>query len=156
MQHLELVRTRSDAPTALELADELECDLVARYGPGGGASAPRRRPDEFTAFVIAVLNDTPAACGGVCCDGTVAEVHRMYTRPALRGRGCGRAVLVELERVAAAVGCAEIRLETGDRQPEAVALYERCGYRRVPAYGPFVGNPHSICFARQVPTLSEP
>ena len=59
MQDLELVRTRSDAPAAKELADELESDLVNRYGPGGGASAPRRRPEEFTAFLVALIDDTP-------------------------------------------------------------------------------------------------
>jgi putative acetyltransferase len=148
---LELVRTRSDAPAAKQLADELESDLVNRYGPGGGASAPQRRPEEFTAFLVALIDDTPVACGGVCCDGSIAEVHRMYTHPAVRGRGFGRAILTELERVATTVGCAEIRLETGDRQPEAIAVYEPCGYRRIPPYGPFTDNPHSVCFARTLP-----
>jgi ribosomal protein S18 acetylase RimI-like enzyme len=78
----------------------------------------------------------------------------MYTRPVARGRGCGRAILTDLERVAIGVGCVEIRLETGDRQPEAVAVYERCGYRRIPTYGPFTGNPHSVCFARTLADVS--
>jgi GNAT superfamily N-acetyltransferase len=152
MPRLELVRTTSDAPAAEELTDRLEAELVERYGPGGGASMPRRKADEYTAFVVAFVDHTPVACGGVCRHtGTdTAEVHRMYTRPDMRGRGYAIEVLAELERAAAEAGCTEMVLETGTLNPEAVALYQRCGYRPIPAYGPYVDTPHSRCFGRSL------
>ena len=153
MPRLELVRTTSDAPAATELTDRLEAELVERYGPGGGASMPRRKADEYTAFVVALVDDIPVACGGVCRhDGTdTAEVHRMYTRPDMRGRGYAVEVLGELERAAAEAGCTRMVLETGTLNPEAVALYQRCGYVRIEPYGPYIGTPHSLCFGRALP-----
>lgn len=152
MPRLELVRTTSDAPAAEELTDQLEAELVERYGPGGGASMPRRKADEYTAFVVAFVDHTPVACGGVCRHaGTdTAEVHRMYTRPDMRGRGYAVEVLAELERAAAEAGCTGMVLETGTLNPEAVALYRRCGYEEIPAYGPYVGTAHSRCFGRSL------
>ena len=151
MPRLELVRTTSDAPAAVELTEQLEAELVERYGPGGGASMPRRRADEYLAFVVALADDVPAACGGVYRhDATRAEVHRMYTRPALRGNGYGAQVLAELERAAAEAGCTEMVLETGTLNPEAVALYQRVGYARIPAFGPYTDTPHSLCFGRSL------
>ncbi len=151
MPRLELVRTTSDAPAAVELTEQLEAELVERYGPGGGASMPRRKADEYLAFVVALADDVPAACGGVYRhDGSRAEVHRMYTRPALRGNGYGAQVLAELERAAAEAGCTEMVLETGTLNPEAVALYQRVGYARIPAFGPYADTPHSLCFGRRL------
>jgi GNAT superfamily N-acetyltransferase len=152
MPRLELVRTTSDAPAAAELTDWLEAELVERYGPGGGASMPRRQADEYTAFVVAFVDDTPVACGGVCRhDGTdTAEVHRMYTRPDMRGRGYAIAVLAELERAAAEAGCSQVVLETGQLNPEAIALYRRCGYEPIAAFGPYAGTAHSRCFGRSL------
>jgi len=151
MPRLELVRTTSDAPAAVELTEQLEAELVERYGPGGGASMPRRQPGEYLAFVVALADGVPAACGGVYRhDGARAEVHRMYTRPELRGNGYGAQVLAELERAAAEAGCAEMVLETGTLNPEAVALYQRVGYARIPAFGPYADTPHSLCFGRSL------
>jgi len=42
-------------------------------------------------------------------------------------------------------------LETGTLNPEAVALYQRCGYVRIEPYGPYIGTPHSLCFGRALP-----
>jgi|1186.fasta_scaffold21084_2 GNAT superfamily N-acetyltransferase len=151
MPRLELVRTTSDAPAAVELTEQLEAELVERYGPGGGASMPRRKAEDYLAFVVALADDVPAACGGVYRhDATRAEVHRMYTRPALRGNGYGAQVLAELERAAAEAGCTEMVLETGTLNPEAVALYQRVGYARIPAFGPYADTPHSLCFGRSL------
>src|SRR3954452_2465224 len=151
MPRLELVRTTSDAPAAVELTEQLEAELVDRYGPGGGASMPRRQAGDYLAFVVALADGVPAACGGVYRhDGARAEVHRMYTRPELRGNGYGAQVLAELERAAAEAGCTEMVLETGTLNPEAVALYQRVGYARIPAFGPYADTPHSLCFGRSL------
>ena len=72
----------------------------------------------------------------------------MYVAPAGRRKGIARRILVELEQQAQAFSYRAIRLETGIRQPEAQCLYEALGYRRIAAFGPYVGNPMSICYER--------
>ena len=72
----------------------------------------------------------------------------MYVVPSARRQGVGRAILSELERLASEFGYRVVRLETGNRQPEAMALYERHGYCRIALYGEHVGDPVSICFEK--------
>ena len=45
-------------------------------------------------------------------------------------------------------GATRVRLETGDRQPEAVRLYEGAGYRQIPNFGAYVDAQASLCFER--------
>ena len=88
--------------------------------------------------VFLVVRDEGRAvgCGGVCrFDETRAELKRMYVVPDARGRGLGRLLLVALEDEARRLGYDGIVLETGDRQPEALGLYESAGYERIPCYG---------------------
>lgn len=72
----------------------------------------------------------------------------MYVRPAARGQGIARRMLDFLEDTGRALGATTIRLETGKRQPEAIALYRKCGYREVPAFPPWENDPLSVCFAK--------
>jgi len=41
-------------------------------------------------------------------------------------------------------------LETGKRQPEAIALYKKNGYQIIPNYGQYHGIENSICFQKTV------
>ena len=59
-----------------------------------------------------------------------AEVRRLWVDPAWRGHGVARALMAALEDDAGALGFGELELETGDRQPEAVALYTSAGWRQ--------------------------
>ena len=68
-----------------------------------------------------------------------------------RGRGIGRALMNRLEQIAAAGGARRLILQTGNRQPDAVALYERVGYTPIPIYEPYVETiPFSLCFEKPV------
>jgi GNAT superfamily N-acetyltransferase len=91
------------------------------------------------------------ACGAFRpLEGEVCEIKRMFVAPDCRGRGYSRLVLAELERLAVGWGYTTARLETGDRQPEAIGLYEGAGYRRIPPYGIYVGSERSVCFEKQL------
>jgi ribosomal protein S18 acetylase RimI-like enzyme len=59
-------------------------------------------------------------------------------------------MLTELERRARNDGYTTVRLETGERQPEAIRLYERCGYHRIPSYGFYAESGQSVCFEKQL------
>ena len=149
---LELVARRIDDPDAAGLVVALLDDLAERYGgrdafhPDPASLAP---PDGE--FVVARLDGVPVGCGGFRrFDDGVAEIKRMYVVPAARRRGVAAAVLADLEARAGALGYRSIRLETGTNQPEAMALYQRAGYRAMVPYGHCRESPMSRCFEKDL------
>jgi GNAT superfamily N-acetyltransferase len=150
----ELVFVDLDHGDARALIAALDAELAATY-PEEGATHFRLDPAEVAhgrgAFLIARDAGRPVGCGALRLLGDgVAELKRMYTVPAARGRGVAARLLAELERVAAGLGAREIRLETGARQAAALALYRRAGYRPIPAYGEYVGSPLSVCMGKRL------
>ena len=87
-------------------------------------------------------SDAPAAARG--------ELKRMFVDPTARGRGVAAALLSRIEADAVARGIREIVLETGDLHDAAQSLYMRHGYREIPQFGQYVGEPHSVCFAKGI------
>jgi len=139
--------------TARTLTDALEVELRGRYREDGAGGEPE--PSVFAApdghFVVAFDEGRAVACGGLArYDEREGEIRRMYVDPAARGRGLSRAVLVALEDAARALGYEALRLETGDRQPEALGLYARAGFEQIPCYGPYVDDPASVCFRKRL------
>ena len=88
-------------------------------------------------FFIARIDGVALGCGAVAFFDDFAEVKRMYVRPAGRGTGVAQALLAHLESVARAAGAPWLRLETGVRQPAAIRLYERFGFRSCAAFPPY-------------------
>lgn len=85
-------------------------------------------------------------------DNDAGEVRRMYVAPSVRRQGIGRRLLIALEQAASEFGYHTLRLETGHRQPEAMALYESYGFRRIAPYGCHSDRPLSICYEKRVTT----
>ncbi len=83
-------------------------------------------------------------------DGTYGEIKRMYVPPAFRGSGFGRLLLEHLADHARSQGIRLLRLETGIHQREAIGLYERAGFRRIPPFGPYTNDPLSLCYEKQL------
>lgn len=142
-----------DDPVAVRLVRAALTDLGQRYGGDGDATPVD--PAEFVppagAFLVAWRDGEAVGCGAWRShDGTVAELKRMYTVPAARGTGVGRAVLAAVEDSARAAGKHRAILECGDRQPEAVAMYERHGYQRVPNYGFYADAPGCLSYGRDL------
>jgi GNAT superfamily N-acetyltransferase len=153
-----------DSPVARPLVAALMADLDERYaadgvGVGDDPATVAHfavRAEQVTppagVFLVARLDGAPAGCGAVrrLVGGPpdVGEIKRMYTAPFARRRGVSRALLTRLEHEAVELGLRSLQLETGDRQPEAIALYEAAGYRRIPPYGQYAGDELSVCFAK--------
>lgn len=143
------------SPLAQALIGELNAELSARY-PEEGANHFRLDAEDVAdgqgAFLVAYLGGEPVACGAVRrnADGA-AEIKRMYTRPAARGRGVATALLLALEGKAGDLGVARIVLETGERQPEALALYRRAGFVEIPCFGEYIDSPLSLCMGKDLP-----
>ena len=96
-------------------------------------------------FVVARNeHGTAVGCGAIVLEDGYGELKRMYAVPEVRGRGVGRATLGALEQLAANAGTVVYRLETGYLQPDAIAVYERCGYRRRGPFGDYTDDPNSV------------
>jgi GNAT superfamily N-acetyltransferase len=147
---------RSDllAPEARALIEALNAELSSRYHEEG-ANHFRLDAEEMVdgrgTFLIASVAGQPVGCGAVRrIEARTAEIKRMYVNPPERSRGVGRALLAALEAEARALGMARLVLETGIRQPEAIALYERAGFSRIAPFGEYVGSPVSVCMAKDL------
>jgi GNAT superfamily N-acetyltransferase len=143
------------APLARTLIEAAEAHLAERYG-GPGDETPVADA-EFAppagCFLVATVDGAPAGCGGWRSrpeDPEAAEIKRMYTVPAVRGSGVGRAVLRALEEIARGAGKRRMILETGLKQPDAIAFYERCGYRRIPNFGHYRDHPGCVSVGRRL------
>ena len=102
-------------------------------------------------YLVVVLGGRAVACGAwQPLEPGVAELKRMYVRPAFRGRGIARQLIVALEEEALADDRPMLRLETGTYLPAAIALYRSAGYAPIPVFGEYVGNPYSVCFAKSL------
>jgi GNAT superfamily N-acetyltransferase len=143
--------TPYDHPDAVALIAEVQQEYVVRYG---SEDATPVDPAEFAPprglFLVAYVDGRPAACGGWRAHETDVELKRMYVSPAFRGRGLARAVLKELERTAAQAGYRRVILETGSKQPEAIALYRSSGYEPVPSFGYYKDAPAAVHLGKAV------
>jgi GNAT superfamily N-acetyltransferase len=142
----------SDVASALIRA--LNQELSARYQEPG-ANHFRLDREEVAAgrgaFFVAYAGAISVGCGAIRrLDFDTAEIKRMYVHPFARGYGVGRMLLNELEAEARTLGVKRVVLETGARQPEALALYSRAGFSRIPAFGEYRGSALSVCMGKAV------
>jgi len=156
---LEIRRVGYGHPDALRLIAEVQAEYVVRYGgPDETPLDPLMFEPPSGSFFVGYLDGAAVATGawrrsGIEAFGTTAtvEIKRMYVAPTARGRGLGRLMLARLEASAAEHGAEAVVLETGLRQPEAMALYESAGYSPVAGFGYYRDAPLSRCFGRLLP-----
>ncbi|MFF4784787.1 GNAT family N-acetyltransferase [Streptomyces griseorubiginosus] len=154
-------RVPFDHPDAVKLNDQVQAEYHVRYGDGGDATelAPADFQPPNGVYLIAYdALDSPVATGGWRAqdangegnlDGD-AELKRMYVIEQMRGRGLARRVLSALEEDARAAGRLRMVLETGTKQPEAIALYTSSGYEPCAKFGYYRHHEDSRCFAKQL------
>jgi putative acetyltransferase len=148
---IKLIRTGSDNPDFIELVKKLDADLALRDGAEHSFYSPFNNIDKLNNVVVACENDNPIACGAIKqFDPHTMEVKRMYTLPAARGKGIATGILMELEKWATELGYKKCVLETGKRQPEAITLYQKNGYKIIPNYGQYAGVENSVCFEKEL------
>ena len=144
-----LKRTDSTEPAFIELILDLDADLAVRDGSEHSYYAQFNKIDMLKFVVVAEFDGRAVGCGAIKeFEPGVMEVKRMYTDPAARGNGVATAVLKELETWATELGCTACVLETGWRQPEAIALCKKCGYEQTLNYGQYIGMENSVCFRK--------
>jgi len=150
---LAVTRERLDDPAGAALVAALLADLFDRYGEEDpDAPAPAELAPPEGVFLVVRLDGRPVGCGGLRRVATgEGEVKRMYVVPDSRRLGVGARILAAIEAEARQQRYGTLRLETGLRQPEAIALYERFGYVRVANFPPYEHVPMSVCYAKELP-----
>lgn len=146
---VKIVRTDSDNKEFLTLVDSLDAELAVRDGDDHSFYAQFNKPQGLLGIVVAYLDDKPVGCGAFkgFSEGE-AEIKRMFVKPECRGQRIAAKVLAELEAWAGELGFRSFVLETGHKQPEAIALYNRSGYAVIPNYGQYAGVENSICMRK--------
>ena len=133
----------------LGLVRLLDEELAVRDGEEHGFYAQFNKPVGLSGVVVAYLDSQAVGCGAFKrYEEGVAEIKRMFTRSEARGKRVAASVLKELEAWAAESGFTECILETGHKQPEAIALYRREGYEVIPNYGQYEGMDNSVCMRK--------
>jgi GNAT superfamily N-acetyltransferase len=149
---IRILRTDSDNQDFILLVKQLDDFLAELDGEEHAFYNSLNKIDKIKQAIVAYENDKPVACGAIREFSQEAmEVKRMYTLPEFRGKGIAAIVLNELEKWAAELSYQKCILETGFRQPEAIRLYEKNGYKRIPNYGKYAGVENSVCFEKVIP-----
>ena len=144
-----LVQTDSTNPDFVSLVGLLDADLALRDGAAHAYYAQFNRIAHLNQVVVAYKENKPVGCGAIKkFDSGSMEVKRMYVLPEFRKAGIAAQILEALELWTRELGFNRCVLETGKRQPEAINLYQKCGYVVIPNYGQYVGVDNSVCFEK--------
>jgi len=147
-----LTRTDSENKDFIDLVKLLDAELAELDGDEHVFYAQLNKTDTIKHVIVAYENDRPISCGAIReYSPTVTEVKRMYTLSENRGKGIATIVLNELEKWASELSYQKCILETGWRQPDAIRLYEKNGYKRISNYGKYAGIENSVCFEKDIP-----
>ena len=142
-----------DDPRAVALRTAMDDEIAPRYAALRG-DAPRPAPpssDDVELVLLALVDDEVAATGTLRRLPDRWEVKRLFIGAEHRRLGLASAVLAELELAARERGATELFLQTGNLQPEAIALYERQGWDRVEIFAPYdPADGISVCFRKEL------
>ncbi|MCB0654610.1 MAG: GNAT family N-acetyltransferase [Saprospiraceae bacterium] len=149
MNQRHLIRTDVQNPDFRMLVKHLDQELALIDGEEHAFYATFFHTDIIRYVLIAYDGGQPIACGGLKdFDPNSLEIKRMYTLPDYRSQGIGSLLLAGLEAWAGELGFSRCLLETGTRQPDAIRLYEKNGYTRIPNFAPYDQAPLSVCFQK--------
>ena len=145
-------RTNSDDKDFQELVKALDADLKIRDGEEHAFYAQFNKTDSLKYTVVAYEGDEAVGCGAIreYSPGSM-EIKRMYVPPPKRGMGIASMILKELEGWCRELEYSTCVLETGIKQPEAIALYTKNQYKLIPSYGQYKNVANSVCFEKVLP-----
>ncbi|MEZ5306273.1 MAG: GNAT family N-acetyltransferase [Pyrinomonadaceae bacterium] len=148
---IEIKRVDTDSKDLIALIAKLDRELAVRDGDEHSFFQQFNKLDPEMRTLVAYLDGDPVGCGAFRAYGEDrVEIKRMFVDESARNRRIGALILGELEVWANEEGFSTAILETGIRQPEAIRLYEREGYKRIPNFGQYAGVESSVCFEKQL------
>lgn len=148
---LRLIRTDSSHTDFRSLVTLLDQDLAIRDGADHGFYAQFNQITNIQHCVVAYFDNQAVGCGAIKAFANDSmEVKRMFVMPNYRGKSIAQEILTELEKWTLELGKIKTVLETGQKQPEAIALYFKSGYQRTANYGQYIGIENSWCFEKKL------
>lgn len=136
-----------DTPEIVALLAERDAYFAALYPERDTTLLPvASLAGPEVSFLIVRVGGRLMGCGALIARGRVGELKRFYVRPGARRLGLAARLLAAAERRAAQLGLWRLRLEVGRRQPAAIALYSRAGYRPIRCFSPY--QPDLVCTFR--------
>ena len=148
---INLIRTNSEHADFIRLVQLLDADLGVRYGHHQEFYSQFNKLDTIHHVIIVYRDEDAVACGAIRkYSNDTVEIKRMFVDARHRGQGVGKIVLDSLESWARELSYSYCILESGNKQPEALALYERAGYYFISNYGQYAGDENSVCMKKQI------
>lgn len=152
MDNVTLVQVTADHPDLNGITTKLDHYLLQVYPPSEifGLDLTDSKNNK-TIFIVAYFNEIAVGCGAIKpIDDEIVELKRFFVDPEFRNRGIATAILNDLENRALALNYSTIRLETGEKLPEAITLYQKHGYYPIDKYGEYVDCESSLCYEKQL------
>jgi GNAT superfamily N-acetyltransferase len=157
---IQIRRIAYGTPAAADLLDEMDAEMGALYADVREMRDPEMarlvgialavHPEEMVAAVGAFDNDELVGHAAVRPFEGALEVKRVYVSSDHRGRGLSKQLMLELETIASERGVHDLVLQTGNRQAEAIALYEKIGYELIPNFGLYAPIPFFLCYGKSL------
>ena len=152
---IRLERTLTTDPDFINLVKELDQGLAITDGEDHAFYNQYNKLDNIKFVLVAYLDSKAVGCGAIKeYDKETMEVKRMYVRSENRGQRIATTILSALEKWTLELGFKRCILETGHKQPEAIALYHRCNYQIIENYGQYAGIANSLCFEKRIHPLT--
>lgn len=146
-----LVRTDSNNPDFKKLVKLLDSELAITDGDEHAFYNQFNKIDSIKYVVLAYIGEIPVGCGAIKeFDSQTMEVKRMYVVQSQRGKCIATGILQSLEVWAKEMSFSRCILETGVRQPDAIALYKKNAYLLTENYGQYIGVLNSYCFEKSL------
>jgi len=146
---IQFIRTTSENTDFKELVIKLDKDLSIRDGDEHAFYSQFNKIDTLKNVIVAYMDEQPVACGAFKqYSANKVEIKRMFVLPQNRCNGIASSLLLQLETWALELGNTICMLETGVKQPEAIRLYEKNGYRKIPNFGQYAEVVNSVCFEK--------
>ncbi|HRI33367.1 MAG TPA: GNAT family N-acetyltransferase [Saprospiraceae bacterium] len=146
---IHLIRTNNHHEDFKLLVIELDKELKIGDGDDHTFYAQYNKSDNIKYVLVAYDQELPIACGAIKeYDQGTMEIKRMFVRPGYRNQGLASLILKSLELWCQELHYTQCILETGINQPEAIRLYEKNNYTKIPNYGPYINVENSLCFLK--------
>jgi GNAT superfamily N-acetyltransferase len=157
---VEIRRMTYGTPAARVLLDSMDAEMSALYATRSGDASPEMghlvdvalvvHPEEMVGTVGAFDGDVLVGHAAMRPFEDALEVKRVYVRSDYRGQGISKQLMLELEAIARERHVARLILQTGNRQTEAIALYEKIGYVPIDRFGLYEPVPFFLCYGKML------
>ena len=148
---IQIIRTSPENLDFVTLIEELDKDIKKRDGAEHSFYAQFNKTDSIKHAIVVYEDQRAIGCGAFkVYKEEVAEIKRMFVNPEDRGKGIASKILKELESWAREENFKSCILETGQKYPEAIALYKKNGFVITSNYGQYEGMEDSVCFQKMI------